>query len=105
MHALNGSIDCELRAQLIPFLFQSRQESKPWNRWVPPLPLAIGPAGVPLRDRRSPRTLMPDRLLRVAQFSRSEVAAQPASDRQYRSFRITTMSPSPFIPLPSPNSQ
>src|SRR5580658_6031307 len=91
MRELDGSIDCELPARLIPFLFQSRQGLAPWTRWVPPSPLAIGPRGEPLRSPRSPQTLMRDRLLRVTQYSRSEVAVAPASDRQYRTSRNTNV--------------
>src|SRR5580698_1535055 len=91
MHESNGSIDCELPAQLIPCPFQSRPELELWNRWAPPSPLATGPAGVPTRSRRSPRTLMPDPLLREARCSRSEVAAQPACDLQYQCLRNTNV--------------
>src|SRR5580698_6067697 len=91
MHELNGSIDCELRVQLIPSLFPSRRELEPWNRWARPSPLAIGPDGVLLRNRRSPRTLMPDRLLRVMQCSHSVVVAEPACDREYQSLRHTNV--------------
>src|SRR5580692_5082810 len=88
---LNDSIDCELRVQLIPFLFPSRRESEPWNRWARPSPLATEPDEVLLRNRRSPRTLMPDRPLRVTQCSHSEVVAEPACDREYRSLRHTNV--------------